>query len=174
MSAVKRGQLRLLEPYLEGSEPTHTNEEGQREWNMHCPLHGDSKRSASLNIDTGEWYCFAGCGGGTITQLLAQRHTWGDPPTAASNGGRSRRGAGSESPEHVSEAMVDGWHSALLSNDSALEAFMSERGLTYDTVKAYEIGWDRGRSVYTIPVRSPEDELWNVRRYHPHPPGGRR
>ena len=41
-----------------------------------CPLHGEvpgsSKPSLCIDIETGAWICFAGCGGGGIKQFLLQ------------------------------------------------------------------------------------------------------
>ena len=41
-----------------------------------CPLHGEvageSKPSLSVNVETGLWYCFAGCGGGTAKTFLRE------------------------------------------------------------------------------------------------------
>ncbi|MFC1960619.1 CHC2 zinc finger domain-containing protein [Chloroflexota bacterium] len=32
----------------------------------HCPFHDDARKSFSVNQDKNFWYCFAGCGGGSI------------------------------------------------------------------------------------------------------------
>ena len=29
-----------------------------------CPFHEDKKRSFSINLETGQWKCFSGCGAG--------------------------------------------------------------------------------------------------------------
>ena len=43
-------------------------------WTGFCPIHGEvpgqSTPSFSFNADTGQWHCFAGCGGGGFPQLL--------------------------------------------------------------------------------------------------------
>lgn len=43
-------------------------------WIGYCPIHGEvpgkSTPSFSFNVDTGQWNCFAGCGGGGLPQLL--------------------------------------------------------------------------------------------------------
>lgn len=43
-------------------------------WLGFCPIHGEtpgrSKPSFSLHSGTGQWHCFAGCGGGGLPQLL--------------------------------------------------------------------------------------------------------
>lgn len=35
-----------------------------------CPLHEDKNASASLNLDTGKWVCYAGCGFGDVYDLI--------------------------------------------------------------------------------------------------------
>jgi len=124
-----------------------------------------------MNVLLGEWFCFAGCGGGSVVGLIKSRAHWVEPPSAASiaaNGGRSNV---SQDREHVTNAHVSGWHSALVSNDERID-YLVGRMLSLDTIEKYEIGWDRSRHVYTIPVRSEDDELLNVRRYNPNPPEG--
>jgi hypothetical protein len=125
---------------------------------MHCPYHGDSKRSASINMETEEWYCH-GCGqGGEGRLLIRDQENWKLPEHMV------REGKSSGKPtEEITEATIEGWHSALMSNRTALNALMQKRGLTVETIKMYEIGWD-GR-VYTIPIRDFSGEICNVRRY---------
>jgi len=163
MSATKK-QIRELRPYLIGdAKPNH-------EWDAFCPLHEDEKRSMSLNTETGEWYCFAGCGGGGVAGLIKQKENWLPPPSAASLNGhahKSRNGNGQI--EIVSNAHVSGWHSNLMSNGDRLE-YLHGRGIDAPTIEQYIIGWDSSRHVYTIPVYGPKGELWNVRRYNPNPP----
>jgi 5S rRNA maturation endonuclease (ribonuclease M5) len=74
----------------------------------------------------------------------------------------------------VSEAKIKGWCSSMMSNEVALEELITARGLTTKTVSEYEIGWDSGRNCYTIPIRSAEGEILNIRRYQTRPPKGRR
>jgi len=177
VSSVNNRQVRLLAPFLEGDKPTHRNKKGELEWHMHCPMHEDRTRSASLNVDTGMWFCFKGCGGGRVTELIRNKALWHDPPTAPYNGGGSkpgRRGSSAKEPDTITEGKIGGWHSALLANKEKLEEIMSLRGLTVDTLRDFEIGYNVDERVYTIPVRGPEGETWNVRKYNPHPPAGRR
>lgn len=37
-----------------------------------CPFHADLRASFSINMNTGLWNCFAGCGGGTVQSLLSK------------------------------------------------------------------------------------------------------
>jgi hypothetical protein len=129
---------------------------------MFCPLHEDVNRSASLNTLTGDWFCFAGCGGGRITDLVAQKSSWIDPGRAALNGRSSPRRSGGA--EIVTEGNIKGWHAALLDDETVCD-YLIERGIHTKTMVDYELGWDRVKHAYTIPIRGPKKEIWNVRRY---------
>jgi len=144
---------------------------------MFCPLHEDEERSSGINLDAGVWYCQAGCGGGRVEDLIARRDEWIEPTAAAraarSNGGSKRKGsAAKEKPP--TDANVAGWVSALWSNEDAMEGLMLARGLTEDTIRTYELGWDSGRNCYSIPVRDSDGKLLNVRRYTLNAAPGRR
>jgi 5S rRNA maturation endonuclease (ribonuclease M5) len=166
MPRVSDRHLRQLRPYLVG-EAAKSN----GEWDMFCPLHEDTKRSASLNVLTGEWYCFAGCGGGGIIDLIRARSRWVTPGEAAQNGSAVSRSSSDAPQEVITEGKIKGWHSALLSEDAILDYLITERGIHTKTVVDFELGWDADKNVYTIPVRGPEGEVWNVRRYKPHATG---
>jgi hypothetical protein len=155
-------QIRLLRPYLVGERP---REDG--EWDLHCPLHVDRKRSAQINFEKGVWYCHAGCGGGKISELIDQIDNWVSPS------GTNGRVSG-QPMETISEAKITGWIGALHANEVALEELITTRGLTTKTLSDYEIGWDSGRECYTIPIRSVEGDILNIRRYQLRPPKGRR
>jgi hypothetical protein len=161
---TKQEQIKLFRPYLVGERP---REDG--EWDMHCVLHEDKKRSAQINFDKGVWFCHAGCGGDRIDKLIAQIDEWVLPPSGSTS--NSRPG---QPTEEVSEAKVAGWCSAILANEVALEELITTRGLTTKTISEYEIGWDSSRNCYTIPIRSAEGDIVNVRRYQTRPKKGRR
>lgn len=136
---------------------------------MHCPYHGDTRRSAGLNVEDGRFRC-QGCGEvKTIEQLIKDREDWNVPTTA------SNRGTSSGQPkEEINESVIEGWHSALLSNSKRLNALMRRRGLSINTVIAYELGWDSKNEAYTIPVRDSAGTVMNVRRYQLDVPDDRR
>jgi len=37
---------------------------------VRCVLHGDRTASAQVNLETGKWRCFAGCGHGDVYDLI--------------------------------------------------------------------------------------------------------
>jgi len=174
---ITKRQLGLLKPYLEGDEPTHINVdrdtgEETQEWNMHCPLHEDVKRSASINIDKGVWYCFSCDGSGQVAKLVTERANWVAPEISrgGSGNGRVHVTRSTKPTEDLSEVKVQSWHSTLMSSEAELDFIVTERGIMTDTVKRFELGWDKSRGVFTIPVRGLNNELLNVRRYNPYPP----
>lgn len=167
MSATPE-QLERLKPYIAGGQP-----DARGEVDMYCPLHNDTRRSASLNIQMGAWYCHAGCGGGSVRQLIDAEEAW-VPPT-----GRVRAASPSvparidlSAPEQVTKQDVKRWHRRLMNEPDALGWLLRERGLTADTARRARLGWD-GR-YFKIPIWSPERELWNVRTYDPRPLDTRR
>lgn len=168
---VNNKQLRTLTPYLLGEQPGRTNDDGTLEWDMVCPLHEDGVRSASLNVNKGEWYCFAGCGGGSVVDLLKHKADW-IPPTpgqATSNGAHRNNGNGAGAIEVITEGKISGWHSNLMSNTQVLDELVNKRGISHATLEAYQIGYDSSMKVYTIPIRDEEDQIINVRRYNMYP-----
>lgn len=169
---VTTRQIDLLAPYLEGDQPTHRNQDGTREWNIVCPLHGDHKRSASLNVDKGLFYCFK-CGGMPVTALIRRKAEWISPAAAARNGKVNLSGEPADKRVRViTQAMVDGWHSALMSNPGGLQWLRERRGLNDKTLAQYQIGMEDGHH-YTIPIYDENGDLVNIRFYDP-TPGSRR
>jgi hypothetical protein len=141
---------------------------------MYCPLHEDSTRSASLNVKLGLWNCNAGCGGGRITELIRRHAEWVPRDAASRNGSGNYKGGDDKPKMELTEGLLAGWHSALLSHPSMMDWLLDRRGLTTDTVQSNQIGWRPEKKVYTIPVRSDIGEIWNVRFYNPTPPPDRR
>ncbi|HEX6681090.1 MAG TPA: hypothetical protein VF063_10625 [Gaiellaceae bacterium] len=62
------------------------------------------------------------------------------------------------------EATVDGWRSGLLASPDGLRYLIQERGLTLETIKRYELGYDQDHHAVTFPVRDEDGALVNVRR----------
>ena len=137
-----------LLPYLVGD---YSPESG--EWALRCPkpAHEDVKRSASLNVSDGLWYCF-GCGeGGKVESLIKQISSGngygGDKQPKASK-------PGAKGPEPLSDLDASRWHKFLMSRRFRKERvwIMKQRGLTADTLRRYSIGYNPMKRVWTIPV----------------------
>jgi hypothetical protein len=169
MSQATTRQISQLQQYLIGEHPRENGE-----WDMYCPLHDDSKRSASLNVKLGAWYCNACEVGGSITSLIRQKQEWVPPGVSNNGNGRSPRPGREQAEVTLTEGLIAGWHSALMGHPSALDYLIEFRGLSSDTIMKYKLGWRPERKVYTLPVYGPDREIWNVRFYNPNPPDDRR
>lgn len=166
-TGVSERQLEALRPYLLGEQPR-----ADGEWDMYCPLHDDSNRSAQLNIEKGVWYCHAGCDSGSVGSLMKKQDQWVPPRRNGSGSLKTVRR--SKPKETISAARVAGWHAALLANEPILDDLLTSRGLWTKTLADFQIGWDERRKCYTIPVYGPNGKILNIRRYTPRPRPGRR
>lgn len=143
---------------------------------MHCPFHHDVKRSASLNVESGLWYCNTCDIGGSVDDLL-DRIASGDGAVAyfsEVDESEFKRNGKTPAPVKISEAQVRGWHSALMSTPRVLDPFRAKRGLNEDTLARFQIGWDADQDAYTIPVRNAQGDLVNIRFYQIDPSDERR
>lgn len=159
----------LLAPYIAGERPRENGDV-----DAHCPIHPDARRSAVLNFEDGVWWCAHPGGGGTLDDLLSNRDQWVDPPKGASRNGRVKVKTSREPKALPSEATIEGWRRALMSDPVVLDDLKATRGVWTKTADYFELGWDKGEQAYTIPVRDPAGKLLNVRFYQLRPPPGRR
>ena len=82
-----------------------------------------------------------------------------------------RREAADERPTlHVTEQDVARWQTALSRRPSLPATLARERGWRNETIRALELGHDRGR--ITIPIRDARGELQGLLRYQPKPAAG--
>lgn len=156
--------------YLTGTQ------QGNGEWRAYCPIHEDPARSksssASLNFNTGLWHCAsAKCGdGGSIRELYKAMRAAGRVSSA--NTGSKSNVVNIKTKEPVTpdkalptESQIRSWTRVLLGKPNALRKMTEDRGLTKQSIREHQIGWDGQR--FTIPVRDENGELVNVRRYKP-------
>jgi hypothetical protein len=160
-----------LKPYLEDAGPNSNGE-----WGMHCPFHDDRRRSASVNFDTGLWYCNACNVGGTVRDLTKQIERNSHSINGNSNGNHSSQNGQEEKPKAAlpTEEQVAAWHSVLMYSTDRLDTLRRRRGLTKLTIRRWQIGWDQQSRAYTIPIRNEHGDLANIRFYRFDPPNGRR
>jgi DNA primase len=157
-------------PYAVGPE----NDGEQR---MFCPICEDplssNSPSASMNAESGVWNCLKGNHGGSIYNLVQdlKRERGFDIRRESMRGRHAnpeytekiQKQLGNSSTPLPSQAVIEKWATALMSNKTRLKALMDQRGFERKTIIEWEIGWDGSR--YTIPVRDADGELVNVRRY---------
>jgi hypothetical protein len=125
---------KLLAPYL-----ASTTVRPNGDMDMFCPFHEDSRRSATVNFKTQQWFCFSCDRGGGLQVLMRQKNEWRDAP----NGSVVAVGRKSTRSEDLPDpARVDGWHSALVSSPDRLEWFEYKRGILTETLRKHNIGWE--------------------------------
>lgn len=134
-------------------------------------MHPDTRRSASVNVNKGAWFCHAGCGGGSVRQLVMNRDSW-----VPLDGRQLDLSFAPSTAAPLKEVLptldqVEHWHRRLRREADVRRVLEEGRGLTARTLRSARVGWN-GKH-YTIPVFSPKRRLWNVRRYDPHPRPGR-
>lgn len=167
MPPVTDEQMEALKPYIAGAKP---DERGETE--MLCPMHPDSRRSASFNAERGVWYCHAGCGGGSVRQLVESKDAWVPLEDRGHIRRISHRSAPVDPAPKPTLADVKRWHRRFMRDRDLRNELFEVRGITAATARKARIGHD-GRH-YKIPVFNPERELWNVRTYDMHVKGDRR
>jgi hypothetical protein len=159
------------------------NEKG--EYRALCPLHNESRPSASINFDKGVFACMApSCIGGTsLRQLKAMvlakeaddnADVAAYNPFADNDGNvidiKTRSKVSSAEPTKVrpvTEGLVRAWCRGMAEEETARARFKTKRGLTDVTIKEFEIGYNIGKRAYTIPIRDASGTLVNVRSYMP-------
>jgi len=142
--------------------------------------HDDRDPSASVNADTGCYFCHGcGSGGGPYDVAVAHRVAPADamamlekhglkerdePRGPGAAPGRQRRTSG-WLPESADNA--ERFHAALVGNEGALRRLEELRGWTPATVKRLGLGLDGDRIV--LPARDAEGQLVGLLRYAPDP-----
>jgi DNA primase len=148
----------------------------------HCPFHEDKEPSFSFFADTGHWKCFAQCGHGTffdvhvkikggefkdVLRLYAGKYNVRIP----SNGSNPQQPASAPKEEDhskppINPELAEQYHHKLLDARDKLDWLITgKRGLTLETIKKFQIGWNGKR--YSIPVRDDKGIIRNIRLYDP-------
>jgi 5S rRNA maturation endonuclease (ribonuclease M5) len=159
----------------------HVGEESGGEQRLFCPICEDPSKSRSpsamMNAEEGIWNCLKGSHGGSIYELVQELKTeqgW-DIRSAAMKGRHANPEYSAETSQRLAAARggvplpdedkISAWTEKLLGNRAALKRLMDLRGLDKKTIVECQLGFDGER--YTIPVRTADGELINVRRYKP-------
>jgi hypothetical protein len=171
MPTITSDQRAKLRPYLLGER---ANDKG--EIYMYCPLHADRNRSASIEVNKGQFYCHKCERGLSVEALCDVYEEWKPPPRSAAvkNGAAAPRGEVSEFDAESIETWRDTLQEQTPPNDPQLSYMEDERGIWARTLTRYSIGWDPGRRAFTIPVSDREGKWLTVRFYQPFPKPGRR
>ena len=147
----------LARQHIEHARPPRAGPRG-REVQGGCPFHTSKKQqSFGLNIDTGLWNCFAGCGGGWIDTLLyklgySKAEVQGilegvrRPPKK-----KRRRARQLHDPE--TGVRKDALPEYTLALFAQCPISLLEEGWAEETLFKFEIGYDMGVGRVTYPIR---------------------
>lgn len=170
------GDAKFFEQWLESDKPNNAGE-----WRMRCPIHGDKNASATINFEKGVFHCNKNtCIGGTTVRKLKQmvkdregsqadESAFYDPFSGIAPPGAP---PGVEAAPAISEALVRGYHEALMADAAKLAEFTSRRMVPRELVIKYGIGWEAKTKRYVIPIRDEAGKIRNLRKYQLDAPEG--
>lgn len=126
----------------------------------------DANPSFTVNLDTGVYFCNA-CGSkGNIhtfyrmTRGCSKEEAW----YALGDALGLERPQSADSRPGIDPALPAKYHQALMTSTGVIREILAERrGLTDETLKKFQIGWDGER--VTLPIYDEFSELVNIRRY---------
>lgn len=128
--------------------------------NVLCPFHKDTSPSLSINTDgIGEFWCHsANCNahGTSFIGFYVRKHDVPYSQALQEIYARYVRPV-------VPATQVLEWHNQLLEIPAIQQWLLQERGITFDTIRFYKLGYDGGR--LTIPIENQFGMIVNVRRY---------
>lgn len=142
-----------------------------------CPLHSDNNPSFSLNISTGLWQCFSGCGSGQFTNLVEQilgcgfqeARDWVDTNGRQTSAEQlSKRLALELGQKEEFEKAVENteWRNKYnLLKNNVMPLWFLKRGFTWETIWAWGIKYDPALDAVTIPVRWNNEIVGTVTRH---------
>lgn len=143
-------------------EPWIVRDEGE-ETRAYCPLceepGASHSPSASINFEDNVWNCLkTDDHGGSVARLVRDLRRGNTTPRTP----KQRQ----PTPDlGVTEADVERWHDALMSDPQLVEQIEELRGWSAATLVDFQIGIDGRR--FTIPIYGADGELVNVRKYLP-------
>ena len=123
----------------------------------YCPLHGEvagkSKPSLCIDVETGSWICFAGCGGGGIQQFLKE---YGETEHKIKDKIKGVKSTKKKKKKKIQQSFLP---SALLGLFNYKPIDLVEQGFEEDVLLYHDIGYDNKRSRTTYPVFTREGNL---------------
>lgn len=125
-----------------------------------CPFHKEKTPSFTVNEETGEWYCHAGCGGGAEKEFIAKYYDVSNEVAKYALSYYAQHG----NMPFPTEEQIESWHKNLCNMPREIEA-MSEYGWTKQIVDDLHIGFYDDRII--IPIKSRTGYWVNARRYLP-------
>lgn len=148
-----------------------------KELRARCPIHNDHNPSFSLNIETGNWICFSGCGSGNFVKLvervqgssLQEAYLWIQQGKAVSIEQMSKS---LSQLLNQTVAIQESDHSLLWkeeyekATDSFMPSWFLDRGFTWETIFHWKIRYDNLRDAIIVPVFQKGEMIGSITRNH--------
>lgn len=142
------------------------NANGKKEVLCLCPFHEDREPSLSINLESGLYNCFGGCGGGNAIQFIEKLYNVSFDEAVskikADEGitdikmlPKTAKKASPSPTKKSSFLNIDQirvLHRQLTKNKDILKTFMSKYGLNLKTIETFLIGYQNERFVIPIEV----------------------
>jgi DNA primase len=144
-----------------------------------CPLHEDQRNSLSINIDSGLWYCHAGCGSGDVISFVMALHSCGfreamaylrqyleDPgnrlPPCNRAPGESDRVVAPFCMTERHKIELEKCQERLLS-DVYWQAFLRERRIAPEIAERYQLGAKADGETLVVPLKHVDGTIMGIR-----------
>ena len=140
---------------------------------LNCPFHTDSDPSFSINVKTGLWICFAGCGKGNIKGLVsktleipfrdAERWLEGYEDVASVPSLRQKLHRLREH-ENAPQVQSNYWSDSMLAPyyNGSMSSYIFDRGFSKEILKEYGVGYDKKTKDIIIPARDENGRLTGI------------
>lgn len=168
--ATTQSILDLLdnEPFYQRHIPKF-NPNGKKEVVCLCPMHEDKEPSLSVNVETGLWNCFAGCGGGNAIQFIQRLYKLSFDEAVAKikteegiadigttrnalNKTSKKPAAASQISKPLTLEQIKNLHKQLIKTSKALQRLKEKYGLNEETIKKYLIGYQNEHFVIPFEI----------------------
>lgn len=129
-----------------------------------CPFHNDRNRSWSGNIETGLWFCHAGCGGGNAYQF-AERIGIDPKPYITVNNISKKKSRQEWKTQDKPISLADLAKKAHIYHKYLIEHYEElpiPKVWTKKLVRELNIGWDYRSKSFTFPHYSAEGKIINI------------
>jgi len=137
-----------------------------------CPFHDDKESSWSGNTSTGLFNCFACSATGTIFQFIQKLENVSFAQAFKILANFAGIAIELNNPEaekkktrrRINPKLPQKYLNSLLEAEKVLQWIQEKKGLSLDTIKKYQIGWDGERN--TVPIYDEKGILKNIRLYN--------
>jgi len=137
-----------------------------------CPFHHDRRPSFALNVQTGQWLCFSGCGHGAFDELvqkslscsLKEAAIWtiehgGLMVTGEELVAEVQAAIQTEPPEFILSGPEEWRRRYIKLPRDTMPIWLFARGFSWQTVDHWDIRWDAINQQIVIPVRDANGKL---------------